>query len=314
MLQLMAYAAVGILLHKTGILRQKMLPYISKLLVSVLLPLLLFIALYDSFKVDYFFSSLSFLVLLLAGMAICFVLCYASGKKLGLRCPQLGALVFSCFFYNSGFLTMPLVQALFDGPQSVFNDKIAVLYSSIAVILVNLLMGSFGSVLMQAFTGGGTRLKTGHIFAKIVLNPAVICFALGLVFSIGGIVLPSGINTLLHGVGRLTAPFAMVLLGSMLAQLQLKNIFGSKSLYLLSAVRLLAAPVLAWLLARVFTGNATLSLTIAICIGTPVATAMPAFAMQSGGDTQWSSNYTFLSTLLSALTLPLLVAAIAFFQ
>lgn len=308
MAQLVAYIGAGYALGRLGVLRGAAQRVLSRLVVSVFIPLMVFKSIYDSLEPGLLPQSLLFIVCFVIGVLITLALSCPAGARMGLTRPQMGSLVFSCCFTNVGFLMLPLVRTLFSGQGPVPDDGHALMYASMAVMLVNLFMGGFGARLIGAFTGYGAGGQGSASGRRVRISPVAASFALGMLLALTGLKLPGGAEWLLDGAAALTAPIGMAFLGSTLAGSPVKAVFTERNLYILAALHQLAAPLLASILVRLITGDATMALVVGIVVGTPVASAMTAYAMQAGGDVGWSSNYIFLSTLLSALTLPVVVA------
>lgn len=307
MLELMAYMVVGLICRRTGLLQEKVVNWLTSLVVYFLLPMLVFNSLYQSFSLALLRQSGVFLLFLVVGTALSCLAAWGTGRLLKMGGDRLGPLVFSALFCSAGFITLPLVQTVFSGEGALFRDESAVLYASLAVILVNLFLGCSGQMLIERFAKG--KIEGGFAARKMILNPAVLAFVLGLVLAVSGLRLPPVVETGAVWVGKATAPIAMLVLGAMLAGCKAKEIFLDRKMYLICAVRLLVVPLAIFALANLFTNNHTLTLTLAIVIGTPVASVLPACALRGGADAKWSANYTFISTVLSAVTLPLIVMA-----
>ena len=100
----------------------------------------------------------------------------------------------------------------------------------------------------------------------------------------------------------------MVVIGSSLGRVNLLDAFREKSLYLASLFRLILVPLLAWPLLCLVTGDEILRATALVFCACPSGVLVSILAIQYGRDVEYASKGVLLSTALSMLTIPLLVA------
>lgn len=195
-------------------------------------------------------------------------------------------------FSNAGYMAIPLQQAIL--------GEIGVFYCAAYIIVFNLFLWTYGLVEMS----GETRLSV----KKILLNPGIIGVVVGLLLFVFPIPVP---ELLVNGIGHLAAlntPVPMLIVGYYLAQTDLIAALKDGRGWLCIALRLVAAPLLA-LGALLLCGvRGDLLTACMICIATPVATSCTMFATRFDRGPKLSVNLVSLSTLLSVVTLPLMVA------
>ena len=195
-------------------------------------------------------------------------------------------------FSNAGYMAIPLQQAIL--------GDVGVFYCAAYVIVFNVFLWTYGLAEMS----GESRLSV----KKILLNPGVIGVVVGLLL----FVLPIPVPTLIvDGIGHLAAlntPVPMLIVGYYLAQTDLLAALKDGRSWLCMALRLVAAPAVA-LGALLLCGvRGDLLTSCMICIATPVATSCTMFATRFDRDPRLSVNLVSLSTILSVVTLPLMVA------
>ena len=206
--------------------------------------------------------------------------------------------VFRCatVFSNAGYMAIPLQQAIL--------GEIGVFYCAAYIIVFNVFLWTYGLVEMS----GESRLSV----KKILLNPGIIGVVVGLLLFVFPIPVP---ELLINGIGHLAAlntPVPMLIVGYYLAQTDLVAALKDGRGWLVIALRLVAAPLLA-LGGLLLCGVRGEVLTACmICIATPVATACTMFATRFDRSPKLSVNLVSLSTLLSVGTLPLMVALTRF--
>ena len=108
----------------------------------------------------------------------------------------------------------------------------------------------------------------------------------------------------------MSIPLALMLLGSILAALPLGQMLGSPKMWLLTALRLLAMPALLYAVLSALQVDELVRNIAVVQMGLPVATNGVLLAMQYGGDTDSMAQATFLTTVVSLATIPLVASLI----
>ena len=195
-------------------------------------------------------------------------------------------------FSNAGYMAIPLQQAIL--------GDVGVFYCAAYVIVFNVFLWTYGLAEMS----GESRLSV----KKILLNPGVIGVVVGLLLFVLPIPVPA---LMVDGIGHLAAlntPVPMLIVGYYLAQTDLLAALKDGRSWLCMALRLVAAPAVA-LGALLLCGvRGDLLTSCMMCIATPVATSCTMFATRFDRDPRLSVNLVSLSTILSVVTLPLMVA------
>ena len=195
-------------------------------------------------------------------------------------------------FSNAGYMAIPLQQAIL--------GDVGVFYCAAYVIVFNVFLWTYGLAEMS----GESRLSV----KKILLNPGVIGVVVGILLFVLPIPVPA---LVVDGIGHLAAlntPVPMLIVGFYLAQTDLLAALKDGRSWLCMGLRLVAAPAVA-LGALLLCGvRGDLLTSCMICIATPVATACTMFATRFDRNPRLSVNLVSLSTLLSVVTLPLMVA------
>ncbi len=195
-------------------------------------------------------------------------------------------------FSNAGYMAIPLQQAIL--------GDVGVFYCAAYVIVFNVFLWTYGLAEMS----GESRLSA----KKILLNPGVIGVVVGLALFVLPIPVP---GLIADGIGHLAAlntPVPMLIVGYYLAQTDLVAALKDGGGWLCIGLRLVVTPLLA-LGALLLCGvRGDLLTACMICVATPVATACTMFATRFDRNPRLSVNLVSLSTLLSVVTLPLMVA------
>ena len=95
--------------------------------------------------------------------------------------------------------------------------------------------------------------------------------------------------------------------GTSLGSVPLKKAAGNWRVYAVAAVKLLAAPVLVWLVVRLFVTDELLLGVTVILASAPTAMLATLFAISADKDEGYASECVFIGTVLSAVTMPLMI-------
>jgi predicted permease len=228
------------------------------------------------------YSVLVMLLLLLAGMLL----------FRRARADRRPALRFMTAFSNSVFMGFPLLAA-------VFPDR-GVFLGAAFTVGFNLVAYTLGIML---FHPGESRPG----LRKLLLNPVLLGTYAGLACFLGSVRLPAAAAGAINLVAGMTSPMSMLIIGATLAEAKLRDLAGGPAEYLLSAARLLMAPLLTLLVCRLLHADALLTRILVILEAMPAAAIVAVFVETYGGDRVFASRCTFLSTALSLATIPLVV-------
>ena len=201
---------------------------------------------------------------------------------------------FGAAFSNAGFIGIPLVQAAL-GDDAVF-------WIASMVAMMKVLQWSYGVGLL---TGERSAVGLRHL----IFNPILVGITIGLILFFTGLGthLPEVVSTALAGVSSLNAPLAMIVLGSYLAQSDMKKLFTSPALYKLSAVRLILVPAVTLLALHFIPVRTEILLTVFIGASTPIGANVAVYAQLYDKDYPYACQTVALTTLLSIITLPLML-------
>lgn len=205
------------------------------------------------------------------------------------RIAQLGIMI-----SNMGFIGIPMVENVM-GEQYVF-------YISVCIATQIPLTWTYGVWLIA-------QDKSVISLKRILANPAIMSSVVGLFVFLFSFELPGVIAKATDGMADLNAGLAMLILGSYLAQVDVRSLLRDRNLYKASFVRLFVIPVL--IIAILSLVPAALPVKMAILIGfaAPCGAVSAMFPQLFGGDYRFGSGLVSFSTLLSLVSMPLMLAA-----
>ena len=209
-----------------------------------------------------------------------------------------GVIGFAMMFGNVGFMGYPIVASIF-GHEAVFYAAVLNVVNTLAVFTV-------GTILITGKTVNGPKFQKKVLWSTPMLSAYVTMLIVAL--EITGI--PTWISQPLTMIGNITVPAALLIIGSSMSQLSLRALLGNRTIYLTTLLRLALLPIAIHYL---FTALGFDSFVVGIntvVIAMPVATYGTILCLRHGKDTTLITEVTFITTLLSMLTIPLLVTYI----
>lgn len=291
MLVLLFAIAAGFLANRLGILGGETDKKISRLLLAITLPSMILGSVCTGDALPERAVVLGTLGVAAVFYLLEFAFVLAVPPLLGGTPGQKGVWRYTLAFPNVAFIGYPVVSALF-GPEALF-------YAAILVLPFNLMTFTLGPLMLT----GAKRFSLRQMF-----SPCVLASILALVLALARLRPPAMIGEALEFVGGVTVPLSLLFVGSLLAGIPLGRMLASPRLWILTAVRLLALPAaLCFLLRRM--GTDPLILGVAVTqMAMPAAVNGSLLCMEYGGDAECMAQITFVSTLSSIVTIPILAA------
>ena len=203
-----------------------------------------------------------------------------------------GMIGFALMFANVGFIGYPIVSAIF-GPKAVF-------YAALLNIPNTFFIFTAGVMLVK----GEHNMKS--LSAKVLFSPAMIAAFVAALMVAFGVRTPDIIARPVTMVGNITIPAALMVIGSSMARLPLKEIIGSPKVYVASLLRLVVVPLSVYFLFRFCGVSDVINNINTVIIAMPVASYGTMFCMKYGRNPSLMTEMTFITTLGSILTIPLI--------
>ena len=254
-----AVMGLGCLLVKLGMLSPTTTRELGSLLLNVVFP----VVIVRSFWGMYTPERLENLVFTMVLSALALGLAMLIAR---LVFPRDGVLEFAAAFSNAGFIGIPLVQAAF-GAEAVF-------FIAPFIAALNVLQWTYGRWRISG--------STESISMRSVLSsPMLIALILGTVLFLVRMPIPPIAQTLMGTIANLNSPLAMLILGSYLANADLRTLLTTPKAYQASVARLVLIPLASIALFAAIPGAREVKLAILIAAAAPVAPTSPSFANSS---------------------------------
>ncbi|CEI81132.1 MULTISPECIES: AEC family transporter [Oceanobacillus] len=286
-LPIMAVFATGFILQRIRVLDVRS---VSAVCLYILSPALVFVTLYDAE-----FDS-GFLVILIYMFALFYVMVFINkmlAKIFGWDGNKESAAILSTGFMNSGNYGLPVVL------YSIGNA--AVPYAIFIMVVQSLQNNFFGIYYASRSTSGMRRA-----FMNILKMPTTYAAILAFFFSLQSITIPDYIHSTIEMVGDAAIPVMMIMLGMQLGSLTALKIDWQ---VVLSSVtlKMIAAPILAAIFVWLVPMDPLIGTVLIIISAMPTAATTTMYAIEFDTEPELVSTITFISTVVSIVTVTILL-------
>lgn len=291
---------MGIVLYKRNNLNDDTAKGLSITLTRIAVPCNMIVLLQREFTTELFQGFILVCKSTLFMLIIISIILFFLAKLLKFDLKNTGLFMSGGAYSNVIFMGQPLILAMY-GEEALF-------YCTAVMITSNIYLFTACSVF---FAMGSDKKKTIlEMIKDVVCNTIFLSAILGIGMFILNISLPQPVYDALSFCATTTVCLSMIYIGTLLASADIKEVFKDKTVYIFSLFSLIVTPILA----KFILGESGLNMVsglpldvIVVLFGTPAAAALPSFAEMYGSNAKRASEYVFVSTILSLITLPLIV-------
>lgn len=284
---------IGYALNKCKVINSDTNARLVKLVINVAMPAQIITAFVSNQGIVSNQEVLSVFGISLLMHAVYFIVAVVFMYGLFVKKEQRGTYYFMMMFGNVGFMGFPVIEAIF--------GKESLIYAVIFNVVFQVLVYSVGIIII--------RRPDVPFSPKKLLNMPLISAGVAIALFFLKIKLPGPVNDSLGYLGNITTPMAMIILGSIIANMKIKELFNEWRVYIFAAVKLLLVPVIAMGLMSVMPIESGLIKGCMVVLSAmPVATNASMLAIEYEGDVNLTSKGIFFTTLLCMLTIPVIVA------
>jgi predicted permease len=295
MLTLFALVVVGYVAGKLGYLGGDFDRQLSRLVINITCPALILSSAMTGELPDrqyilplLLISVLTYLLLAGAGFLL--------PRYLTSDASHQGPVGFALIFGNVGFMGYPVVASIF-GHEAVFYAAVLNVVNTFAVFTI-------GTMLIT----GGTSSDKERFEKKVLYStPMLAAYLTMAIVALRIDHIPEAVSQPLTMLGNITVPAALLIIGSSMSQLSLRTMLGNRTVYATTLLRLAILPVGVHFLMRLLGFDAFVVNINTLVIAMPVATYGTILCLKYGKDTTMITEVTFITTLVSMVTIPLLV-------
>jgi predicted permease len=286
-----ALIGLGFYLFQSRILEEKFWNGAEKLNYYILFPALLFSSLANADMNMGHLNSILTVIFLIMAMIIAGVYLFAKLNRTPIA--QIGVYVQSLIRFNT-YLGLSIATTL----NHAEIKSILVNILAIAIPLVNVV-----SILSLT---DKDQLNIKNIFWSLIKNPLISSCILGITFNVLNIPIWSGFGNLLNAFSSSSLMLGLLCVGTAI-QFSTLRVYLKKSL-LISLLRLLLIPLIAFICLQFFELSHAAVIAIMIFFSIPTASSAYILTKLLNGDHQLMAASISMQTLLSVFTLALILA------
>lgn len=285
------YILAGIILIRTRVLNRENMEVVSRLVIKLALPVMIFTNTVNGVDREMLFHSLSILGIAFFMYIGLFGLSFLSGKLFHLQGDHQQLYSAMGAFGNVGFMGIPIVT-------SIFPER-GMLYISVFTIIDQLMLWTVG-VRLTSKAGD----KSGSFNVKKLINPVTVAIATALIFILTGISLPEILNTAFSKIGATATPLAMIYLGGVFACMDVGKYICKLDYYGIVVIKMLIFPVIFYLILALLPISAEIRMTMTLTSAMPVMSSVVMMANAYGTDGDYAMGGILVTTVCSIVTLP----------
>ena len=280
--------AIGLLLKIKKFYNDEFIRVLGRLLLLVINPLTIF----NSFVNQYTKEKAKELLI---GFCLAFI-CYAISilfSELFFHNKKYYLEKFCIVTTNCAFFGLPIVMALF-GQDAVF-------YGAPFIVFNNIYQWTYGAYIMS------DDIKEMSI-KKILTNPNIVAFIVGVIFFFLRIPVPSVICDTCSSMANTMGPICSIIIGSTLASTNFNDIKKDLSLIGVAFVRLIIVPLCVLFIFKYIDNKyEVMKYVLLIMSATPSGTSSTIIAGMYFKDTVKAARIVCFTTIFCAITIPLIV-------
>jgi predicted permease len=285
---------IGFIAAKTKVLTKDALNIVSKLIVKIILPALIFSVVAG--------SGVTIKDFVISGrFALAVVFCFVSLSLIGILMSKVCKLegktsnifIALATFSNIGFMGIPLIQAL-------YVDPIAQVCISVYTLVDMALLWTYGVYLCSRHQQHYNSLAA----IKNIINPTTIALFIAFTLLVFDISVPAPLMNTISGLGGTSKYWALMYLGGALAYVSVGNILKKPSTIVLAIVKMIMVPIGFYYISGFFLPQIPRAI-LTLIIGLPPMTAIAMIASTYNSADEYAAEVIFVLTVASLLTIPL---------
>lgn len=288
--QLFILIFLGVLLARTGVIREEGRKCLSSLLIDLILPCNIMHSFMSGMGV-----TAGFIRNCLWAFLICAIIQFAAifGSRILFRRfgrEKKSVLSYGLICSNSSFIGLPVAEALY--------GSTGVMFTSVFQIPIRFTMWTAGLSLF-------TEVKRTDALKKLATHPCIVSIFIGLALMALPVQLPGFARETISSLSRCCIPVSMLVIGSILTGTEIYALFSGPVLYY-CFLRLMAFPLVVYAVLSLLPMDPLLVNISVLMTGMPAGSTTSILADRYGCDSLFASQLVFASTLFSVITLPVL--------
>ncbi len=295
-LSIFSIVLIGFVANKLNWLPYESGKYISKILLNISTPCLIWYSMsHQKMSEDTFSPMIEILMWTFIVLAACSIISIPIVKAMHVPKGDRGIYRLLIICTNSGFIGFPLAQAVF-GNEGLF-----------LMIIANAAFGIFvfsaGVFLLLYESGRDTKLF--NVFVKSMISVPMIAAVSGLIIFLFNVTFPEPAEYMLSTVGGMTTPLSMLLIGIQLPGIKVKQMIMDIPLLLSAVMRVAIVPAALFVVLLNFHLTPLVLCIVVFLMAMPSAAIVVILSEEYNLNTRLASQGVLLTTFFSLGTLPI---------
>ena len=295
-------ASSALWLKFRGVLTEAHAPVISKIITDVALPALIFLKISNASPTHHQIDAAMAMV---GSELITGIIAWLIGRfVIRFNNYALGVFVIASTFGATGVTGTALIQVVFPNNAEALATGI-----TLAQVGVGVPNNTIGVLIALWFGSRSSKVDLKNIFKTFILNPPVIAFIAGLIWSLLSLPHTGFLLTILFGALQFSG-LSLTFLAALLTGLTMNKIerkdFGLP-LFVCALLLLIVQPVIAYEIDAITGNTESMTSVLLLLLGAmPASPLVIAYAVRYGGDVDLASKLVVCTYALSMFTLPIL--------
>lgn len=282
--------ALGFVTTKIGIMTGDMKKLLSNFLMKIVLPINIISSACQKYSAVNGIGMLKVLLISAAYYAAALFILTVICKKRMTK-DKKAIFINLSVFANVGFIGFPLLQELL--------GNVGTLYTVAYNMAFQLFFFTYGMFLMK---------NDGELSVKAIFKNSIIYFSIAsIALYFSQLRFPKFVDSALSSVGAMMVPLSMIIIGYEIAAMDIRRLYRDKMAYIVSFIRLVAAPVLMLIVMKILGIQHDVAVAVTILTALPSGSLTVIAAEDYGMDTSQAACAVAQSTVLMVVTLPIVV-------
>ncbi len=284
--------SLGYYLQKKDVLSDDVRGKLTYILLNISMPMTFFMSLQVDYTPELLQSAITIVLYSLLMHVFFLIIGYIITKVLKINNSEAGIVIFSLAFKNLTYIGLPVLISLFPDNKPAF-------YVSLFCIPFNVLSFSLGPKLLSS--DENVKMKMSDFTTNINFSVLI-----GFIFFMFSIKVPSVVGNAFSTVSQLTIPLSLLLTGALLTKARLREIFKDVKVLIVSAINLIALPILFYIVLCVIKPDQFLGQFSVVMSLLPSASLTLILTDRYGGNVDFAGKIVLTTTLFSLFTAVLL--------
>lgn len=301
MIFLFIFIGIGFLLGKIGFLPAGSDRILSKLENAVFIPALVLGTFIEKCTPQVLSEAKWLLLFSFAALAVVIPLTLAITRLVTKDGYLRKIYTYGLCFANFGFMGNAVMEALF--PEIFFEYLVFTL-----PLWTMIYLWGVPALLLDEPKDKNEKGSARSVLSRLkaFLNPMFIAMVIGAVIGLCGLKLPAGVTSAVDAAGSCMSPVAMLLTGLTVASIDLKKVFKTFGIYVVTLIRLVVYPLIAVLIFTFVEIPETYYICLLCSLAMPLGLNTIVVPSAYGKDTSVAAGMAVVSHLLSAITVPIM--------